>query len=116
MNPLLCRAAMFVTCALLSVQSAFAKPRLHVVHPLPGSLVTFPVDISADGRVTAGTIVSKTGSSQAYWQARSHGPKRIPMNIPVESTAVALSADGSVVLGSTYNAASLTRAFLWTRE
>src|SRR5437868_4841039 len=94
------RTGVLLAFAVLSVQVAVARARLYVLNPVGSSDYSFPVDVSADGRVVAGNTGKTNGLSQAFRQVRPHDLQEISTNLAVESSAVSLSADGSVVLGS----------------
>jgi probable HAF family extracellular repeat protein len=114
MNPFVRRAGALLAFVFLS--SASAKPVLHIIRPIRGTEFTMPADVSADGRALALHSEKANSVFQAFRQVRPNRPKAIPMNLPVDSVANAISADGSVVVGWTYNAADATRGYRWTKE
>lgn len=116
MNPSVRRAGIFLVFALLAVHSSHARPVLHIIKTMRGAHYTVPGDVSANGRVLTLNSERTNYLYQASRQVRPGPAKVIPMNFTAESTATGLSADGSVVAGFTYNAASVARGFLWSRE
>jgi probable HAF family extracellular repeat protein len=116
MNPSAGRTCTFLVLALLAFQSTNARPVLHIIKKMRGAHFTVPIDISANGGVLALNSERTNYLYQAARQVRPRPAMVIPMSFPSESTATGVSADGSVVVGFTYNAASLGRGFLWSKE
>ena len=119
MNPLSRHIGLFLLAVLLVVQNASARPRLFTIRGLPGENYSVPLDISADGSVVVGASYSTVGGATDWSQAFRYSKSKaepIPMPLPQESSALSVSADGAAIFGFTYNASSITRAFLWRKE
>lgn len=116
MNPSIRRISTFLVIAFLAFQSSDARPVLHIIKTMRGAHYTVPGDLSANGRVLTLNSERTNYLYQAARQVRPRPAQVIPMSFPAESTATGLSADGSVVVGFTYNAASVARGFLWSKE
>jgi probable HAF family extracellular repeat protein len=95
--------------------TAFLIPVLPDAHV--GDRVNFAGAISADARVVVGVSASASGNQAFRWTV--DGELQALGMLPgytASSQAYAVSADGSVVVGSSLKADGTGRAFIWTAE